>query len=102
MSGLRLAIGCEFFNDIDKEIKQLVDAAALELGKLTGGVQEISLSTEIDRTVVSCEPYVYHQRHLPAHEQENHPETLKRIPSGADVTATQYLESYPHMQRHPP
>src|SRR6266481_540097 len=99
ISGLRLAVACEFFNDIDKEIKQLVDAAALELGKLTGGMQEISLSTKIDRTVVSCEPYVYHQRHLPAHEQEYHPETLKRIRSGADVTATQYVEAYRHMLR---
>jgi Asp-tRNA(Asn)/Glu-tRNA(Gln) amidotransferase A subunit family amidase len=57
------------------------------------------LSTELDRTVVRCEPYVYHQRHLPAHEKEYHPETLRRILSGADVTAAQYVEAYREMLR---
>jgi aspartyl-tRNA(Asn)/glutamyl-tRNA(Gln) amidotransferase subunit A len=97
ISKLRVVVACEFFNDVDQEVKKLADAAALALGKLTAGVDEISLATEVDRTVVRCEPYVYHQKYLPAHEQQYHPETLRRIRSGADVTAGQYIEAYRQM-----
>src|SRR5215831_17612019 len=99
VSGLRPVVACEFFNDIDPEIKKLVDNAVLALGKLTAGVDETSLATEVDRTVVRAEPYIYHQKYLPAHEQQYHPETLRRIRSGADVTAGQYVEAYRAMLR---
>ncbi len=99
ISALRLAVACEFFDQTDKEIKKLADDAALALGKLTAGVEEISLATDVDRTVVRCEPYIYHQKYLPAHEQQYHPETLRRIRSGADVTAAQYVAAYREMLR---
>src|SRR5215471_4666467 len=97
VSALRTVVACEFFNDVDPEVKKLVDTAALALGKLTAGVDEIRLTTEADRTVVRCEPYVYHQKFRPAQDQTYHPETLRRIQSGADVTAGQYIEAYRQM-----
>src|SRR5262249_9865101 len=99
ISGLRLAVASEFFNEIDPEIKQLVDAAALALGRLTAGVQEISLTTSVDRTVVICEPYAYHQKYLPDHEAKYHPETVRRLRAGAEVSASQYIDAYREMLR---
>jgi aspartyl-tRNA(Asn)/glutamyl-tRNA(Gln) amidotransferase subunit A len=99
ISSLRLAVACEFFSEVDPEIKQLVDAAALELGKLTAGVGEISLKTDVDRTVVVCEPYAYHQKYLPEHEAKYHPETVRRLRSGAEVTAAQYIDAYRELLR---
>ena len=99
-SGLRLGTPPYFWNDVSDEVAAITRAAANRLAEMTAGVQEISLSTEVDRTVVRCEPFVYHQRHLPAHEKEYHPETLRRIRSGADVTAAQYIEGYRDMLRH--
>jgi aspartyl-tRNA(Asn)/glutamyl-tRNA(Gln) amidotransferase subunit A len=97
VASLRVAVAGEFFNDVDAEVKRLVDAATAALGKLTAGVGEISLEPDVDRTVVLCEPYVYHQKYLPAHEKQYHPETLRRIRAGAEVTAGQYIDAYRHM-----
>ena len=94
VSGLRLATPREFWKDVDQEIEKAVDAAVVMLSGLTAGVRDISIATESDRTVVRCEPFVYHQKYLEAHEREYHPETLRRIRSGADVSAPAYIEKY--------
>lgn len=93
-SGIRLGAPQEFWKEVDDEVHRHAEPALSELAKMTAGVDEIKLSTQVDRTVVRCEPYVYHQRHLPAHEHEYAPETLRRIRSGADVTAAQYVDAY--------
>ena len=93
-AALRLGIAREFWKEVDGEIALAVDAAVTALGKITAGVQDIDLSTRGDRTLVRCEPYVYHQKYLPKHANEYDPETLKRIGSGGDVTAAQYVEAY--------
>jgi aspartyl-tRNA(Asn)/glutamyl-tRNA(Gln) amidotransferase subunit A len=98
-SALRLGLAREFWEQVDEEVRHAVDAAVSVLKSLTAEAREISLSTEADRTVVRCEPYAYHQQHMPQHESEYHPETLKRIRSGADVTAPQYLQAYRDLLR---
>lgn len=98
-SALRLAAPSEFWMDLDPEVQHATDAALALLSRMTAGLQEISLPTDMDRTVVRCEPFVYHQRYLPAHEKEYDPETLKRIRSGADVTAADYVEKYRDLLR---
>jgi aspartyl-tRNA(Asn)/glutamyl-tRNA(Gln) amidotransferase subunit A len=93
-SGLRLGVAQDFWSEVDAEIKLAVDAAVAQLQKLTAGVQPIDISTHVDRTVVRSEPFAYHQKYLPQHEGSYDPETLRRIRSGADVTATQYIQAY--------
>lgn len=100
VSGLRLATLREFWQDIDPEIEKAIDAAVALLSRITAGCRDLSLPTETDRTVVRCEPWVYHQKHhLPAHEKEYDPETLRRIRSGADVSAADYIEKYRELLR---
>jgi aspartyl-tRNA(Asn)/glutamyl-tRNA(Gln) amidotransferase subunit A len=94
VSGLRLAIAREFWQEVDADTKKAVDAAVSLLAGITAGVRDISIPTESDRTVVRCEPWVYHQRYLAAHEKEYDPETLRRIRSGSDVSAASYIEKY--------
>lgn len=94
VSGLRLATPREFWEELDSEIAGAVDTAITMLSRMTAGVKEISISTHCDRTVVRCEPWVYHQRYLPAHEKEYDAETLRRIRSGSDVSAAAYIEKY--------
>jgi aspartyl-tRNA(Asn)/glutamyl-tRNA(Gln) amidotransferase subunit A len=93
-SGLRLGVARDFWNGIDEEITAAVDAAVSTLGKLAAGIQEISLTTQVDRTLVRCESYAYHQKYLPQQERDYDPETLRRVRSGGDVSATQYIQSY--------
>ncbi|HLK51820.1 MAG TPA: amidase [Candidatus Angelobacter sp.] len=93
-ASLRLGAAREFWNEVDNEITAAVNAAVTELSKITAGVLDVALSTDVDRTVVRSEPYAYHQKYLPKQESEYDPETLKRIRSGADVTAPQYIQAY--------
>ena len=90
----RVGVARDFWNDVDEEIKLAVDAAVAAIGKITAGVQEIELSTHADRTLVRCEPYAYHQKYLPQQENDYDPETLRRIRSGTDVSAIQYIQAY--------
>ena len=98
-STLRLGRPAEFWKDLDPEVENAVSSALAQLGRVTAGVEEIELSLAGDRTLVRCEPFVYHQRHLPEHESQYHPDTLRRIMSGADVTAVQYVEAHRDLLR---
>jgi aspartyl-tRNA(Asn)/glutamyl-tRNA(Gln) amidotransferase subunit A len=90
---LRIGVAPDYWNEVDREIKSAVDSAVAALAKITAGAQEVELSTETDRTLVRCEAYAYHQKYLPEKEKSYDPETLRRIGSGADVTAPQYIQA---------
>src|ERR1051326_2386316 len=90
-AALRLGVARDYWNEVDEEIKRAVDSAVSELARITSGVQEVTLSTGADRTLVRCEPYAYHQKYLPQSEKDYDPETLRRIRTGSDVTAMQYI-----------
>jgi len=94
IAALRLGVARDFWIDVDEEIQLAVDSAIAAIGKITAGVQEVELSTHADRTLVRCEPYAYHQKYLPQQENDYDPETLRRIRSGTDVTAIQYIQAY--------
>ncbi|HET9182716.1 MAG TPA: amidase [Candidatus Angelobacter sp.] len=100
LSALRLGIPRAFWEGVDQEIAAAVDTAIAMLSPMTAGVKEISIPTDSDRTVVRCEPWVYHQRYLPAHEKAYDPETLRRIRSGSDITAAGYIEKYRELLHH--
>ena len=90
---LRIGVAHDYWNEVDGEIKSAVDSAVAALAKITSGAQEVELSTETDRTLVRCEAYAYHQKYLSAKEKGYDPETVRRIGSGADVTAPQYIQA---------
>jgi aspartyl-tRNA(Asn)/glutamyl-tRNA(Gln) amidotransferase subunit A len=92
-AALRLGVASDYWNEVDGEIGSVVDSAMTVVAKITAGVQEVELSTDTDRTVVRCEAYAYQQKYLPQHEKDYDPETLRRIRSGADVTAPQYIQA---------
>jgi aspartyl-tRNA(Asn)/glutamyl-tRNA(Gln) amidotransferase subunit A len=92
-AALRISVARDYWKDVDGEITRAVDSAVSALGKITSGAQDIELSTETDRTLVRCEAYAYHQKYLPQEANNYDPETLRRIRSGADVTAPQYIQA---------
>jgi len=99
-SALRLGVARDFWNEVDGEIAGAVDLAVTTLSKVTAGVEEVELSTDTDRTLVGCEAYAYHQKYLPQHEQDYNPETLRRIRSGADVSAADYIKAQRELWQH--
>lgn len=98
-SSLRLGVPPEFWADLDEEVDKATRAALASLKKMTAGVREIDLSTQDDNTVFLCESFTYHQKYLPAHEAEYDSETVRRIRSGADISAGKYLEAYRDLLR---
>ena len=92
-AALRIGVARDYWNEVDGEIKSAVDSAVSTIAGITAVVQQVELSTGTDRTVVRCEAYAYHQKHLPQHEKDYDPETLRRIRSGTDVTAPQYIQA---------
>jgi len=100
ITALRLGVAREFFwQELNTEIENAVEDAVAFLAGVSAGVREIKLPVPNDRTVFVCEPYAYHQKNLPERADEYHPETLRRIRSGADVTAAQYIEKRQEMER---
>lgn len=100
ISSLRLATSREFFwKDLDPEIEKAVEDAVALLADITAGVRDLKLPVPADRTVFVCEPYAYHLKYLPDHAHDYHPETLRRISTGTDVTASNYIEKHQQMQR---
>src|SRR5262249_50424946 len=98
-SALRLGIARDFWNDVDEEIGQAVDAAVAVLTSLAANVRDVGLSLDADRTLVRAESYAHHQRSLLQHEDDYHPETLRRLRSSADVTMLQYIQAHQDLLR---
>jgi aspartyl-tRNA(Asn)/glutamyl-tRNA(Gln) amidotransferase subunit A len=98
-STLRLGMPPDFWANLDEDVEKATRAALAALRKITAGAREISLSTDDDNTVFLCESFTYHQKYLPAYEGEYDPETVRRIRSGADITAGKYLEAYRDLLR---
>jgi aspartyl-tRNA(Asn)/glutamyl-tRNA(Gln) amidotransferase subunit A len=92
VSRLRLGIPREFFySDLDPEIVARVETAIARLAALTAGVREISLPVDTDRTVAKCESWAYHAQYVATSPHLYQPETLRRIRTGQEVTAAEYI-----------
>ena len=72
-SMLQLGRPPEFWQGLDPEVESAAGAALAELGKLTAGIDEMELSLAGDRTLVRCEPFVYHQKYLPRRSRNTTP-----------------------------
>ena len=98
-SALRLGKPGDYWSGVNPEIEQATEQALTVLSSLTAGSQDLELAVESDYTIVRCESFTYHQKYLPARAGDYNPETLRRISSGAEITAPQYVESYRHVLR---
>jgi len=80
-----------FFEGLDSEIESAVSQALSVLTTLGGDIREIEIDVPTDRTVQSAESYAYHAQHVARTPELYQPETLRRIRTGADVSATDYI-----------
>ena len=91
-SQLRLGVPrAVFFDDLHPEIRERMEAALSRLASLTAGTCEISFPTDADRTVAKCESWAYHAQYVGSCPERYQPETLRRIRTGEEVTATAYI-----------
>ncbi len=99
-SSLRLGVVRDFFWDgLDREVESSMRDALAVLQGLCAEMKEVRIPVDTDRTVARCESYVYHEPFLTKRAHLYQPETLKRIRSGQDVTASAYIEKSRELQK---
>jgi aspartyl-tRNA(Asn)/glutamyl-tRNA(Gln) amidotransferase subunit A len=97
--GLRLGIVREhFFAGLDPEIAGRVNPAITQLERMTSGSCEVTVPIDTDRAVHAAEAWTYHREFVERTPELYHPETLRRIQSGADITAADYIRGRQRVQ----
>lgn len=97
---IRIGVPRDFFYEqLDAEISQAVEAALSIFAKMASDLSEVSLAVNTDRTLQLAETYSYHRQWIETSPQAYHPETLRRIRAGAKVTADEYEKAKRNLAR---
>jgi aspartyl-tRNA(Asn)/glutamyl-tRNA(Gln) amidotransferase subunit A len=81
-----------FYDDLDTDVCEAVDQAIAVIGTLVAEVSEVHLDLPTDRTVQAAESYAYHAENIARTPELYQAETVRRIRSGADISATEYIQ----------
>src|SRR5271154_644168 len=81
-----------FYDDLDDEVRATVEAALAVIGTLVAEVHEVRLEISTDRTVQAAESFAFHAENIARTPDLYQPETLRRIRSGADISAAEYIQ----------
>jgi aspartyl-tRNA(Asn)/glutamyl-tRNA(Gln) amidotransferase subunit A len=94
-SALTLRVGTlrsYFCDDLDSEVAAAFDQAVAVIKTLVAEVNDIRLDVPTDRTLQAAESYAYHAESVSKTPELYQPETLRRIRSGATVSAADYIQ----------
>ena len=80
-----------FYDDLDDEVRAAVDQALTVIGTLVEEVRDMPLEVSADRTVQAAESYAYHADKIAQTPELYQPETLRRIQSGKNISAAEYI-----------
>jgi aspartyl-tRNA(Asn)/glutamyl-tRNA(Gln) amidotransferase subunit A len=98
-SNLRLGIPrAFFFDDLDPEIAAAIEKAIQIFAGLNAEIRDIKLEVPNDRTLASAEAYAYHKPFVEKSPELYQPETLRRIQSGANISAPDALRASRDLQ----
>jgi aspartyl-tRNA(Asn)/glutamyl-tRNA(Gln) amidotransferase subunit A len=64
-----------------------------QLAQAAGTVSEVSLPVSTDRTLQSAESYQWHRESIASSPELYHPETLRRLRTGENISADEYREA---------
>lgn len=90
----RLRVGIPrryFYDDLDDEVASAVEQALSVVKTLVREVREVNLDVPADRTLQAAESYAYHAENAANSPELYQAETLRRIRSGANVPAAEYI-----------
>lgn len=81
-----------FFDDLDAEVASALEQALRGIETLVSEVREVALEVPTDRRLQTAEAYAYHATNVAKAPELYHPETLRRIRAGEDVSAAEYIQ----------
>jgi aspartyl-tRNA(Asn)/glutamyl-tRNA(Gln) amidotransferase subunit A len=91
---LRIGVPREFFfEDLDADVAAAVEKAISVIAGMTAELREVALDVSLDRTLQSAESYEYHKQWVDKTPELYHPETLRRIRTGAKWTPQELEQS---------
>jgi aspartyl-tRNA(Asn)/glutamyl-tRNA(Gln) amidotransferase subunit A len=98
-SSLRIGIPrAFFFDDLDPEIAEAIEKAIQIFAGLDAEIRDIKIEVPTDRTLASAEAYAYHKPFVESSPELYQPETLRRIQSGANISAHDALRASRDLQ----
>jgi aspartyl-tRNA(Asn)/glutamyl-tRNA(Gln) amidotransferase subunit A len=80
-----------FFDDLDDEVRAAVEQALVVIRTLVAESHELQIEVTTDRTVQAAESFAYHADYVPKTPELYQPETLRRIRSGENISAVEYI-----------
>lgn len=81
-----------FYDDLDAEVAAAIEHALRGIETLVSEVREVALEVPTDRRLQTAEAYAYHATNVAKTPELYHPETLRRIRAGEDVSAAEYIQ----------
>jgi aspartyl-tRNA(Asn)/glutamyl-tRNA(Gln) amidotransferase subunit A len=90
--GLRIGVPrAHFYDDLDQEVRAAVDAALAVVGTLVAELRDVHIDVSTDRTVQAAESFAYHAENIARTPELYQAETLRRIRSGENISASEYI-----------
>jgi aspartyl-tRNA(Asn)/glutamyl-tRNA(Gln) amidotransferase subunit A len=80
-----------FYDELHPDVAAAMTTALNVLKKITGKHRDIDIPYSVDARVLRAEAWVYHQPYITKSAELYHPDTLKRIRGGAEVTMETYV-----------
>ena len=91
--GLRVGVPrAYFFDDLHDEVRAAVEQALAAIATLVADVRDVEIDVSSDRTVQAAESYAYHAENVANTPELYQPETLRRIRSGENISAAEYIQ----------
>jgi aspartyl-tRNA(Asn)/glutamyl-tRNA(Gln) amidotransferase subunit A len=81
-----------FYEELDDEVRAAVEQALAVIRTLVAEMRDVHIEVTTDRTVQAAESYAYHADHVARTPDLYQQETLRRIRSGADIPAAEYIQ----------
>ncbi len=88
-----------FFDDLDGEVRAAVEEALVVIRALVAEVRELRIEVTADRTVQAAESFAYHADHVARTPELYQAETLRRIRSGENISAGEYIRRRRELDR---
>jgi aspartyl-tRNA(Asn)/glutamyl-tRNA(Gln) amidotransferase subunit A len=80
-----------FYDDLVPEVAAAVEEALGVIKALVADVKDVTLDVPTNRKLQSAESYAYHAENIAKAPEKYQPETLRRINSGANISAAEYI-----------
>jgi aspartyl-tRNA(Asn)/glutamyl-tRNA(Gln) amidotransferase subunit A len=80
-----------FYEDLDDEVGAALEQALTVIRGLVAEVRDVPIEVTPDRTVQAAESFAYHAENVARAPELYQPETLRRIRSGENISAAEYI-----------